>query len=333
MRTKPLAIISDFVLLAIAVFGAVYLFWTGFYASGDTTDRPLLPLSVDGSRILLVLVFAAIALGLIIANIRNTSRDHIALDGTVTRYAVFDRLSHWAVAIGFVIDFVTAAWLLRWFGLQSTVDNRWTLFLLHYIGAGLIVLGAVTFVTASRVRGQDALFPSWSDVSPAIARLFGYLGVYGQSGVFGMRLPVSWQHPLQNALAALGIKPSDHEEKFLAVEKVLSFTPLATLAAIVIVTGVIKAAHYFFAIPQQVMYWMSWLHDFAAILTVIIVGAHLAAIFLVPRNMAGLRSMIFGGIPFRAVEHEFPAWADKLRQREPRTAPKTGVTVPESPGD
>lgn len=331
MRTKPFALISDLVLVALVVIGAAYLFLTGLYATGASTDRPILPLSVDGSRILLVLAFGAIVLGIVTAGMRR--RRAVVAAGQVTRYSLYDRAVHWGIALGFVIAFVSAVWLLRWFGLDSSVDNRPTLFLLHYIGAGLITLAGVMFVASSRVRGQDALFPSWRDLSPAIARLFGYLGVYGQSGVLGMRLPRSWQGPLAATLADLGIKPAKREGKFLAVEKVFSFTPLAILALLVIATGLLKSAHYFFAVPQQLLYWTTWLHDLAAQLTIIVVGLHLAAIFLVPRNWGGIRSMLFGTMPFRAVEHEFPAWADELRQREPRQIPAEGVPAPGTVGD
>lgn len=331
MRTKAFAVVSDIVLLALVVVGAIYLFVVGFYPAGDTTDRPLLPLSVDGSRVLLALAFFAIAAGLVAANLRR-GRTRIE-NGTVVRYSLFDRLVHWGIALGFVLDLGTAVWLLRWFGLQSTVDIRWTLFLLHYIGAGLIVFCGILFVTSSRVRGQDALFPRWRDVSPAVARLFGYLGVYGQSGVFGMRLPKSWQPGFQATLADLGVKPSKHEGKFLSVEKVFSFAPLAILATIVIATGLLKAAHYFFVVPEPVMYWTTWVHDLSAQLTLIVLGAHLAAIFLVPRNWAGIRTMIFGRMPFRAVEHEFPEWASELRQREPRATPTDGVPAHGTVGD
>jgi cytochrome b subunit of formate dehydrogenase len=325
MRTKPFAMLSDLVLVALVVIGAVYLFLSGFYTGEVSSDRPILPLSVDGSRILLALAFAGILLGLVAARGR-VRRTQIEGD-QVTRYSLVDRLVHWAIALGFILDFATAIWLLQWIGLDSTVDNRPTLYLLHYVGAGLIVLAGTMFVTATRVRGQDALFPRWSDLSPAIARLFGYLGVYGQSGVLGLRLPKSWQGPLAATLADLGIKPSKREGKFLAVEKVFSFTPLAILAVVVVATGLLKSAHYFFTVPQPLLYWTTWLHDLAAWGTLLIVGLHLAAIFLVPRNWGGIRSMIFGSIPFRAVEHEFPAWADELRQRQPRDIPAQGVPV------
>ena len=62
MRTKPFALFSDLVLVALVVVGAVFLFAVGFYQGGATTDRPMLPLSVDGSRILLLVAFARLAL-------------------------------------------------------------------------------------------------------------------------------------------------------------------------------------------------------------------------------------------------------------------------------
>src|SRR5512141_1833529 len=98
MRTKPLALISDLVLVALVVIGAVYLFTTGFYDTGATTDRPLLPLSVDGSRILLLCAFAGIVVGIVVAGMRR-GRTRIE-NGEVTRYSLFDRLVHWGIALG-----------------------------------------------------------------------------------------------------------------------------------------------------------------------------------------------------------------------------------------
>ncbi|MBU6423066.1 MAG: cytochrome b/b6 domain-containing protein, partial [Chloroflexi bacterium] len=279
-KTKAFPIASDIVLLLLAIGGAVWLFALGMPTVTWQTDRSLLPIVVDGSRLLILATAVGVVLGLVLAAVVRRGRDRVT-DGDVIRYAWGERLVHWAVALGFVLAFITGAWLLRLFGLDTTVDGRPTLYVVHFVGAGLIVLAGGAFVLYSRVRGQDALFPRWGDVGPAIARLFGYLGTYGQPGVLGLRLRMVW---LQDALAAVGIRPATREGKFLSVEKVLSFTPLAILSVIVVATGLVKAAHYFFAVPLDVLRWSTWLHDVSVWLTLIVVGLHLAAIFLVPRN-------------------------------------------------
>ncbi|MDE3112058.1 MAG: cytochrome b/b6 domain-containing protein [Chloroflexota bacterium] len=320
-KTKAFALASDIVLLLLTIGGAIWLFALGSPAVAWQTDRSLLPLVVDGSRLLMLVTAIGVVLGLIAAAVAHRRPDRV-VNGDVTRYAVGDRLAHWSIALGFVLAFVTGAWLLRLFALDTTVDLRPTLYVVHFIGAGLIVLAGAAFVAYSRVRGEDALFPRWRDVGPAIARLFGYLGTYGQPGVLGLRLRMVW---LQDALAAIGIRPAKREGKFLSVEKVLSFTPLAILAVIVVATGLIKAAHYFFAVPLEVLKWSTWLHDVSVWLTLIVVGLHLAAIFLVPRNWPGIRSMVTGRMRVDLVGEEFPAWADELRQRE---IPAQGREVP-----
>lgn len=327
MKTKTFAVISDIVLVALILIGAVWLFVSGLVVTSWTTDRPLLPLVVDWSRIVLIVAALGVVAGLAIAALARAGRDRIVGNDAI-RYGGYERLVHWALAIGFILDFATAAWLLRWFGLQSTPDIRPTLYLVHFIGAALIVFAAAAYVTSARVRGQDALFPRWRDVGPAIARLFGYLGVYGQPGVLGVRWPTTW---LKGPLAAIGIKPAKREGKFLAVEKVLSFTPLAILALIVVGTGLVKSAHYFFLVPGDVLYWSTWLHDLAVWLTLIVVGLHLAAIFLVPRNWPGIRAMITGRMRLHTVEEEFPEWADELKHGEVAPKPKR-VGVPSSAG-
>jgi cytochrome b subunit of formate dehydrogenase len=329
MKTKTTALISDAVLVVLILAGAAWLFVGGFAPAIWNTDQPLLPLSAEWSRILIALTAAAVVVGIGVAVGSRAGRDRI-VDGQVIRYHGYERLVHWSTAIGYLVAFVTAAWMLRWLFLDTTTENRSLIYALHFIGAALIVVGAVAFTTTARIRGQDALFPRWSDVSPAIARLFGYLGTYGERGFLGMRLEMPW---LQRALAAIGVRPSRREGKFLAAEKVLSFAPLAILTVILIVTGLIKAARYFFAVPPDVLYWSTWLHDLSTWLTLIVVGLHVVAIIFVPRNLPSLRAMITGRMSLRHVEEEFPAWADELRQREPREAPIEGVRAPGTGGD
>src|SRR5512140_3390419 len=126
MKAKPLAVFSDVVLLVLAVGGAILLFATGIFSSGWTTDRPLLPLVVDWSRILLLAAAVGVVAGVLIGAFVRRRRDHV-VDGRVVRYSGFDRLVHWSLAIGFVLDFATGIWLLRWLGLTSNVDSRPTL--------------------------------------------------------------------------------------------------------------------------------------------------------------------------------------------------------------
>ena len=332
MKTKVTALIADVILVVLIIGGAIWLFTGGSLPVEWTTDGALLPLVVDWSRILIVLTAAGVIVGIGVAAMMRRGRDRI-VRGEAVRYHGYERLMHWALALGFILDFVTAAWLLRWLtgiGLESTAENRPVLYLVHFIGAGFIVFAAASFATSSRIRGQDALFPRWRDVGPAVARLFGYLGVYGEPGVLGLRLRMVW---LQRALAAIGIKPAKREGKFLAVERVFSFTPLAIVSLIVIVTGLIKAARYFFPVPSDVLYWTTWLHGLSTWLTLIVVGLHLAAIFLVPRNWPGIRAMITGRMRLRHVEEEFPGWADELRQREPRGTPTEGAPAHGTVGD
>ncbi len=312
MNTKVSAKVSDLVLVIVAIGGAIALLVAGTAPAGWTSDRALLPLVADGSRILILLAVVSIVVGIAAAQFLGRGRDTV-IGGEAIRYHRYQRLVHWAIAIGFVLDAATAAWLLRWSVLDTSIDIRPALYVTHFVGAGLVVIGSVTFVTSTRLRGEQSLFPQWRDVGPAFARLFGYLGIYGEPGVLGVRWPRSWQQGTQAFLASFAIRPAIREGKFLSVEKVFSFTPLAILAAIVVVTGLIKAGRYYFAVPTDVIYWTTWVHDISVWLTLGVVGAHLAAIFLVPRNWPGIRAMVTGRLPLESVEHEFPAWADELR--------------------
>ncbi|MDE3074537.1 MAG: cytochrome b/b6 domain-containing protein [Chloroflexota bacterium] len=327
MRSNAFAILADVILLALIVVGAVWLFVSGMSPGAWTSDRPLLPLSVEGAQVTLLVAAVGIILGLVLAWLLPRARDRV-VNGDVVRYRLYERLVHWALALGYVLAFVTGAWLLRWLSVQTNRDILPSLYLVHYIGAALIVFAAGAFVTSARVRGEDALFPRWRDVSPAVARLFSYLGIYGQPGVLSLRWPRSWQEPWQRFLAELGIRPAKAEGKFLSVEKVLSFAPLAILTFIVVGTGLVKAVRYFFQVPGDVYYWATWLHDLSAWFTLVVVGVHIVAIFLVPRNWPGIRAMISGRISQHVVEEEFPAWAESLRSPDGQAAEAEGAAAP-----
>ncbi len=326
MRQKTFAVLSDIVLLALLVGGVAWLLLSGGRADGFTTDRAMLPLSTDGSRLVIFFTAGGTVVGLLLALIVRNRGDKI-IGGEVVRYRAAERLVHWGMALGYVLAFASAVFLLRWLALSSTVDLRPVLYQIHFAGAILMVFAGTVFVAATRARGQDGLFPRWSDVSPALARLFSYLGIYGEPGVLGMRWPRGWQAGTQGMLASLGIRPRLQEGKFLAAERVLSFTPLAVLTLVVVATGLVKSARYFFSVPADVAATATTLHDWATIATVIVVGAHIAAIFLVPRNWPGIRAMVTGRMSRRIVAHEFPAWEKELEVQERRPVVTGGPAV------
>ncbi len=326
MKQKVLASASDVILVVLLVGGAAWLFASGSPPAGWVSDGAMLPLSVDGSRLVIALLAAGVALGLVFGLVLPRRRDRF-VGGHATRYDAFERLSHWAMALGYVLAFGTAVSMLGWLALRVGAESRPTLYQLHFAGAALIVLSGALFTVTARVQGKDALFPRWRDVSPAVARLFSYLGVYGHPGVLGVRLPGSWQTAAQRFLRGLGVAPLSREDKFLSVEKVFSFTPLAVLTLVVVATGLVKTARYFFAVPVDVYAAATWLHDLSTWLTLFVVGAHLAAIFLVPRNWHGIRAMASGRMSRTVVEHEFPAWAERLAggEAEPTPVVRSGV--------
>ncbi len=327
MRPKTLAVLGDLLLLVLLVGGVAWLLLRGTMPNTWTTDRSLLPLSTDGSRFVLLFGAASILAWLVLAFVLPRGKDRIVA-GQVVRYNPFERLVHWGIALGYVLAFISGALLLRWLGLQTGIDNRPLVYQVHFVGAILITTAGFLLVATYRTQGRDSLFPRAHDISPALARLFGYLGIYGQPGVLGLRWPRAWQAPTQRFLAAIGIRPNGQEDKFLSVEKVFSFTPLAVLTVIVVATGLLKAGRYFFAVPGDVLYWTTWLHDLTTTLTVVVVGAHLAAIFLVPRNWPGIRAMVNGRISHHVVEDEFPAWAARLDQPEPPAVVLEGRPAP-----
>lgn len=311
MKVKALAVVGDLVMVVILLASAIGLLISGPPLAGVNSDKLLYPLSLEGSRLTLLISAIGVVVGMLIALVRPRRRS--VVNGEIVRYSGLERLVHWSVVIGYLLSFGTAVIMLRWLGLASSVETRPLVYLLHFIGAAVLVFAAAAFATAYRARGADGLFPRWSDISPAIARVFAYLGVYGERGVLGLRLPGAWAKSWQEVLSAMGIRPRPREEKFLAAERVLSFTPLAILTLIVVATGLAKAARYFFYVPPDLYRLATTVHDYAVWGTLVIVGLHIAAIVLVPRNWPGLRAMSTGRISREVVAEEFAAWDDQLR--------------------
>ena len=229
MKTKTFAILSDIVLVAVVLGGAVLLFASGIFSSGWNTDRPLLPLVVDWSRILLLAAAVGTVLGVLVAALVKIRRDRV-VNGRVVRYSGFDRIVHWSIAIGFVLDFFTAIWLLRWLGLQSTPDIRPTLYLIHFIGAVLIVLGGsltlplagvlLAFIIANYAyQGAQPFYSAMlPDLVPrgeqgrlsGIAAAFGYVGVFSSAVLFGKALETGELRNIPSAILNLDGSPESN---------------------------------------------------------------------------------------------------------------------------
>jgi thiosulfate reductase cytochrome b subunit len=134
-------------------------------------------------------------------------------------------------------------------------------------------------------------------------------------------LPPAIRRQLQSALRRFDIAP-DPAGKYLATEKVISYPGWAILVGIVVVTGVIKAFHYLYTLPGWLRQAMTFLHDGATIFLIIFLALHVAALVLVPRNWALLKSMFTIRVSRGYAEERLPLWAEAEAAKSPEGPPE-----------
>jgi cytochrome b subunit of formate dehydrogenase len=274
---------------------------------GEVGGSELYELNVIFGRLVPLLAGAFIAIALVQRQMKTAREVHTA--ESLQRHGWTEVLTHWFNAIGMVICIITAAWLLGWTGGPSLE----TTLLLHFIGAGFVVAAVSHHLTYQLFGGRGLTRRQKGDVKNAIAETVSYAGVYrGMPGVFGMQLPQGARRAVQPLLRRFNIVP-DYNGKYLATEKVLSYTGWATLVGVVVVTGVIKSLDYVYGMPGPVLRWTSFLHDGATYFIIAMLVIHVAALTLVPRNWALLKSMFTTRVSRKYAEEHLPLWAEEAK--------------------
>jgi thiosulfate reductase cytochrome b subunit len=297
-------------LLAICVIGAVLVLPSigrdesvGAFYRGRLGGSSLYRLDVAFARLLPFFAGASIALALLQ---RRRPRTVTVSDATIERHERAEIGTHWLNAAGIGLGLLTAAWLLRWFGDPLSLVFTYTL---HFVGAALTVAAVAYHLTYEGIAGGYGLVPrSWADLRNAVAEVVGYTGVYRDiPGAFGIRLPLSVRRFCQPILRRLKIAP-DPAGKFLATEKVFSYTIWSVLVGLVVVTGLIKTLNYLYPLPGGLRHAATFVHDGSTIFLLVFLGFHVGALVLVPRNWPLLRSMFTSRISRAYVQEHLPLW-------------------------
>lgn len=302
------------IILVAAVIGAVLVLpMVGHDQGARTWYRDLLGGSalyrVDTifARLLPFIIGGAIAVALLE---RGRSQRHVAISGeSLRRHELSEVITHWGNAVGVGLCLITATWLRRWFGPPFSLE---TTYVLHFIGAGLIVAAVTHHITFQRVGGGTGLIPKRpADLKNAVAEMVSYTGVYrGLRGAFGMQMPAPVRRPVQKILRKLNLVP-DPDGKYLATEKVLSYSLWAILIGIVVITGVIKTFRYAVSMPGGLLHWATYLHDGATIFLIVLLALHVGALVLVPRNWPLLKSMFTTRVSRAYAKAHLPLWVEE----------------------
>lgn len=225
---------------------------------------------------------------------------------------------HWLNALGFLIGLGTAAMLLQWvdrmLGLQS-------IYLLHYIGAALIAYALFNVTTHSLAGGDTGLLPKLRDIPDALGELVSYSGIFGESGVLGIRWPKGLSRPIARLFVTFGIRKPKDVGKYLATEKVLSLPVWTILAGLILISGLVKTLRYVWPIPTEIVALATGVHDLTSIAIAVWLVAHIAPTTLIPRNWPLFKSMFTTKVPKEYVKTHHPTWYRQLR---------TGKSAPRS---
>jgi len=305
-------------LLLLAIAGIVAVLPS---VAGDQGDRDwyrgllggsnLYKLNVVFARLVPFLAGGAMALALMQRRLLKSQERHTT--SSLQRHGWTEVLTHWLNATGIILGIITSVFLLKW------IDNPLTLYqayVIHFLGAGFSIVAVSHHVAYQLVGGGNGLLPGRRDVKNALAESVSYTGVYrGLRGAFGIQLPPSVRRPFQSVLRRFDIAPYS-AGKSLATEKVISYPGWAILVGIVVVTGVIKAFHYLYALPGWLRQAMTFLHDGATIFLIVFLALHVAALVLVPRNWALLKSMFTTRVSRSYAEERLPLWAEAEKPSE-----------------
>src|SRR4051812_16865103 len=275
---------------------------------GKVGGSELYRLNVIFGRLVPLLAGAFIAIALMQRQMKKAREVHTAT--SLQRHTWTEVLTHWLNATGVIICIITAAMLLGWFDWLSLK----TTLLIHFIGAGFIVASVAHHVTYQLVDGGQGLI-RWGKREPmnALAETVSYTGVYrGMPGAFGLQMPQGARRAVQPLLRRFNIVP-DYSGKYLATEKVISYTGWAILVGVVFVTGLIKSLNYVYGMPGWLRQWSSFLHDGAVYFFIAMLIVHVAALTLVPRNWALLRSMFTTRVSRKYAEEHLPLWAEEAK--------------------
>lgn len=286
------------------------------------------------------LIGLAIVVGLFQARAAAQGGGDALLGDQVRRHDTGTILAHWINAFGLIACLVTGAMILGW---TSRVLELRLAFVIHYIGAALMLFGIFNHLSRHGVSGGSGLIPKrLSVIRDLIGELFEYIGLFGPDGaVLRIPWPKAVRQPIAKYVRALlGYKPSDHG-KYLATEQTLSYPPWAILVTLIVVTGLIKLMKYVYAVPGPIVATATAVHDLAALAIGVMLVIHLLPLLLIPANWPLLLSMFRTTVPKKYVEERHPVWYKQLLARhgareaapEARPEPEATQTAKAPTGD
>ena len=128
---------------------------------------------------------------------------------------------------------------------------------------------------------------------------------------------------------AVGFTGFGREGKYLAAEEVLSYPLWALVGLAIVSTGILKAARYAYPLPLSVVKWLTIVHDWAAVGTVVMLFAHVGALVLVRTNWPLFGSMFTGKVREAYEKEHHGEWYEELVAEVEGGKPPEGNKPPE----
>jgi formate dehydrogenase gamma subunit len=208
------------------------------------------------------------------------------------RHSPAVRVVHWTIAASILLLFFSGFGQMPLYkrymltevpGLAWTGDYWFTL-KLHYAGA-LVLTAAVAWHMATHfVRREFGLIPRKGDVGESVRILWAM---------------------------ATG-RPEPPADKYLAEQR-LAYVYIGVNVVLLIVTGLVKTVKNFGVyFDGGLLYWMTLVHNLAAVLLLFGVAMHLLA-FVPKSNRKLLPSMFTGKVDLAYASHRHSIWIERLK--------------------
>jgi cytochrome b subunit of formate dehydrogenase len=228
-------------------------------------------------------------------------------DSSVLRHSPAVRAVHWTVAFSGMALLFSGMGQLPMFRRYNIVklpgmgwsDNFEIHLVIHYVAAAVFG-AAVLFHLVHHLRRRElAALPRRGDVAE------------------------SWRI----IVAMIRGRPEPPSGKFLAEQR-LAYAAIGGTSLVLLATGILKSFKNLgpIVLPPALLTGVTLVHTIAAMVFMMLVGAHLAA-FLIRANRPLLPSMITGRVSSEYARHRHPLWVNGLRE----STPARDVEAPVSP--
>ncbi len=216
-----------------------------------------------------------------------------SIDGTrILRHDGAARLSHWTHALGCILLLVSGLGIGFFFFSRKVTDPfaAGRMMDLHFLGAMLFVFGgcywlANTIISPWRLREH---LPDRGSLREGILH---YGHIFGLSGIT--------------------VRPT----KYSGSER-LALVPLVLFAGLLTLTGLIKLSARVFDLAGGLVAAMTWLHDIAALVMLVLFVFHVVLAAVVPWSWPLLASMFSGWVSLDFAKEHHGGWYDELRKNE-----------------